>query len=235
MTVSVKKRVYKSFFGRLFMSNLIMLLSGEDVDERNRSRKAMEIYQRSEGATPILISGSHSGYLGRTIPQGMQPECYQARDFLISQGIPERDIKVEDSSLDTLGNFYFSHPIIGKEQEIDLVTDTFHMKRSLWCARLVFGDSKRFIPNTTDKTGNTKYQRFMEGLQIRLLSRDMGKYGVKEGDYEALGRFMNKVHPFYCQGRPEPSAFGFMVGMFNNKRLMRLLPTQKQAYKTPPE
>ena len=213
-----------------------MLLSGENVDKRHRSKKTVELYRGYNGDVPILISGSHSGYLGRTIPQGMKPECHQAREFLISQGIPERDIRLEDSSLDTLGNFYFSRPLIEREQQtVDLVTDAFHMNRSLWCSRLVFGNSKTFVPSVTAQTTNTNFQKFMESLQVRLLGRDMGKYGVKEGDYDALGRFMNEVHPFYCAGKPEPSAFGLMVRLFQNKGLMKLLPTQKQAYKTIPD
>lgn len=214
------------------MSDLILLLSGEDVDERNRSKKTLELYSHYSTTVPILIAGSHSGYLGRTIPHGMKPECQQAREFLISQGVPERDIRVEDTSLDTLGNFYFSYPLIEVGQKtVDLVTDAFHMGRSLWCARRVFGDSKTFVPNVTTKAENTRFQRFMEHMQVTLLSHDMKKHRVREGDYDALTRFMDEVHPFYCQGPPSTSAFGLMVKMFNHKRLMTLLPTQKQAYK----
>ena len=212
--------------------DLIMVLSGEDTKERHRSKKAIEVYQRFDGEAPILVSGSHSGYLGREVPKRMTRECHQARDYLISQGIPERDISCEEASLDTIGNFYFSYPLIGEHQNrIDLVTDEFHMNRSMWCARLVFGDSKVFVPSRTTQTGNTYFKRVMEELQVILLSQDMKKYDVKDGDYEALSRFMNDVHPFYCQDQPGFSMFGLMVRLFKNKRLREMLPTQKQAYK----
>lgn len=214
------------------MSQLIMMLSGEDTERRHRSRKTIDVHYSFFGQAPILISGSHSGYLGRKLPTGMTSECEQAKDFLVSNQIPEKDITLEYSSLDTLGNFYFSYPLIREEQnQVYLVTDRFHMKRSLWCSRLVFGSSKEFIPCLTGQTRNTGYQKLIENLQIVLLKGDMMRYGVAEGDYEALGNFMYESHPFYYVGEQKPSLFGVMVRLFSNKTMFKMLPTQKQAYK----
>ena len=214
------------------MSKLIMILSGEDIIQRHRSKKGLDLYYRYNGKVPILISGSHSGYLGRETPSWMKKECWQARDFLISQGISNEKISCEEHSLDTLGNFYFSQPLIrDNEDEIDLVTDKFHMDRSLWCARLVFGNSKKFVPILTEQTQNTPYQKTIENLQIALLRIDMTRYDVKSGDYTTLTKFMNDVHPFYCNGQAKPSTFGSMIKAFGNKKALKFLPTQKQAYK----
>ena len=212
--------------------DLVMILSGEDVERRHRSRRAIELYRKYNENVPILISGSHSGYLGRELPEGMIRECWQIKEFLLSEGVPEEAITCEERSLDTLGNFYLSHSIIKDDQEkIDLVTDAFHMMRSLWCSELVFGNTREFNPQSTTQKINTRYQKWIESLQVALLSRDMKRYCVKNGDYGALTRFMKEVHPFYCGGKAKPSNFGLMVKVLKNKKLLRMLPTQRQAYK----
>lgn len=76
-------------------TDLIMILSGEDTKERHRSKKAMQIFSEFNGDTPILVSGSHSGFLGRELPKGMKRECHQIADFLISQSIPSEKITCE--------------------------------------------------------------------------------------------------------------------------------------------
>lgn len=212
--------------------DLIMVLGGEDTERRNRSRRALQLYFEKCGKSQILISGSHSGYLGKNLPNGMKKECDQSAEFLISQGIPNEHILREGLSLDTLGNFYFSYPMISQEiRTVNLVTDGFHMRRSLWCSNLVFGDSKNFIPNFTEQNRNTIYCRIIERLQELFLDRDMRKYGVKNGDYGALKRFMEEVHPFYCNGQVKSSMFGTMIKIFGRKEFINLLPTQRQASK----
>lgn len=214
-------------------SSLIMVLSGENTVQRHRSKTTLELYHQQHGKTPILISGSHSGFLGRELPPKMKRECHQTADYLISQGIPSAHIRCEESSLCTLGNFYFSQPMILPDQyQIALVTDPFHMNRSLWCSRTVFGDSKEVTPVPTQNPFSGLYKSFIEKVQVRLLTRDLRRFGVKDGDYDSLTEFMRQTHPFYCASTPNWSMYGTFVNVLkkNMKFTRFILPTQRQAY-----
>ena len=213
--------------------DLIMILSGEDTKLRHRSQRAIQMFSESNGDTPILVSGSHSGFLGRTLPKEMKRECHQVADFLLSQGVPKRMISCEEQSLDTLGNFYFSRQLIGADQrEIALITDPFHMGRSRYCAELVFGDSKHFNPEPTNNPRSGSYTRFIEWIQKVIVAKDMKKLGVERGDYSALSRFMEKAHPFYSKDTPEKSLYGRFIALFRGNMALAkfFLPTQRQAY-----
>ncbi|MBS3081951.1 YdcF family protein, partial [Candidatus Pacearchaeota archaeon] len=177
--------------------DLIMILSGEDLSQRHRSKKAIALYRDYNGEVPILISGSHSGFFGRELPKDMERECRQAEKFLMSKGIPRETIICEEQSLDTLGNFYFSHQLIEpSKKKIALITDPFHMNRSRYCANLVFGEDAEFISEPTDNPQGGLYISFIEWIQRVIIARDMETLGIKKGDYKRLRDFIERVHPF---------------------------------------
>ena len=212
-----------------------MILSGEHRRERHRSKKALELFRRYKGEVSILITGSHSGLLGRDLPRGMNKECYDMADFLVINDIPVSRMRIEERSVCTLGNFFFSYPLIDEnETDIELITDRFHMGRSLWCAEAVFGNKKKFTPAYTSNEQTSHYKIFMEKMQTALLKADFNIYKVKMGDYDSLNRFMREVHPFYCENpeRMKLSAYRTFVRIFKNPWIaQRFLPTQKQAYR----
>jgi len=167
------------------------------------------------------------------LPIEMKRECHQVADYLISQGIPSDKITCEEQSLCTIGNFYFSHQLISPEQrEISLITDPFHMNRSSYCAQLVFGKDKSFTPELTDNPRGGLYTSFIEWIQRAIIAKDMKRLNINNGDYQALTRFMNQTHPFYCEGTPEKSSYGKFIKVLGaNKKFAKFfLPTQRQAY-----
>lgn len=218
---------------------LIMVLSGENRTERHRSKRTAELYFEYNEKTPILISGSHSGLLGREKPDGMIKECDEVLGSLMSLGVPKNAVRRESKSLCTLGNFFMSYPLISEEEnDIDLVTDDFHVSRARWCSKVVFGNvaegNKLFFPKTTTNFKNNLYTRLMEGVQTAILSEDLARFGVTPGDYGSLKRYMETTHPFYSTD-PEnqrSSLYGKFINIFKNKKISQtFLPTQKQAYK----
>lgn len=217
---------------KISQPDLIMVLSGENPVERHRSKKAVELYFKYGEQVPILVSGSHSGLLGRTLPEGMKRECHQTRDSIASKNVPSDSIRLEENSLCTLGNFFLSFPHIrSHELEIDLVTDKFHMSRSLWCSNVLFGGTKKFNPQNTENALANPYSIFIESFQKKLLGLDFLIYGVSPGEYDSIFRYMREVHPFYSESTPPFSFYGVFTKIMQNKRLaQRILPTQKQAY-----
>jgi uncharacterized SAM-binding protein YcdF (DUF218 family) len=78
----------------------------------------------------ILISG------GVYFTDSRANEAKELQKFLISAGIPEKDIIVEDKSLNTHENALFSSEILQKNypnQKYLLITSAFHLRRAKGC------------------------------------------------------------------------------------------------------
>jgi uncharacterized SAM-binding protein YcdF (DUF218 family) len=83
----------------------------------------------------ILISG-----LGPSPDQ--KPECEIFKSYALENGVAEEAVLLERRASNTLENFIFSRPIIGKEvgweniRSIAIAGKPFHMRRALMAARM---------------------------------------------------------------------------------------------------
>jgi len=77
------------------------------------------------GAAPFVLFTGGNSVVGA--PSGGQAMANVAQ----AAGLPDRAILVEHQSQSTLQNALFSEPVIGDAQAIILVTDAFHMPRSV--------------------------------------------------------------------------------------------------------
>lgn len=122
------------------MSNLkqiYLILTGEDESKRPRSKKLIELirtHQFQDDEFKIIISGYSAFLLNQD-----SSESFRLKQYLVSKGINEKNIILEEESMDTLGNMYFSYKLISnlifnedKNQRImiTLITENFHLKRS---------------------------------------------------------------------------------------------------------
>lgn len=171
--------------------DLLVLLGGED-SRKLRSNRAGEIYS-TRGGIPILACGNSSGFTGKVYEES---EAELMKRHLITQGAREGDILTETKSSDTLENFYFAYPMIPSNLRIGLVTEQFHMRRALWCARKVFGARDIFIPVTVE-SGVRLIDFVVEGAIQLALMTDL--LDIPGGDYESLTRWMQTCHPYYCE------------------------------------
>jgi len=207
--------------------DLLVELGGEDSKTKSRSHKAIEIY-RDHGRLPIVISGSHSGIIGPELPPGTDTEYNEVSRFLLSEGVRDEDLEVEKEALDTLGNFYFLRRggFVPEGSEVGLITDTFHMPRSLFSARKVFGESANFIPITANTKINfndkamERFYRFLTALDLR---------GIKNGDFEAIEHFMKNKHPYYSQDYWKNQEFSWQGAAIN---ILRKMDKKKISYFT---
>lgn len=93
---------------------------------RARAEGAAELYHR--GVAPIVVTtGAH-----HRNPPG---EAVVARDILVSLGVPEAVIRLEEKSRNTIGNFNFARALVPDAVRIYVVTEPFHMGRALRIAR----------------------------------------------------------------------------------------------------
>ena len=102
---------------------------------KDRCDKAIEVY-RKDPTPPILVPSGG---------QGADEVCSEAmaiKNYLLSQGIPEEKIKMEDQSTTTWENLKFSKMLIESfpgRHYVALVTSNYHVYRALrYCSKLNF-------------------------------------------------------------------------------------------------
>jgi uncharacterized SAM-binding protein YcdF (DUF218 family) len=130
------------------IKKIYLILGGEDENKRPRTKKLLDLIRNdilNNIDYKIIISGFSWFNLNST-----SSESSRIRKYLIEKNISEKNIILEEESLDTLGNMIFSHIIIEKlirenlndEIEIILITEGFHMKRSKELFLRIFKDIK---------------------------------------------------------------------------------------------
>lgn len=111
------------------------LLGGDRVPKllQDRLDKAIEVY-RSDPSPTILIPSGGQG------PDEKIPEAEAMKRYLLSKGIPEKDIIPEERSTTTLENLRFSQEILDSREGrkyTALVTSNYHVYRALrYCRRI---------------------------------------------------------------------------------------------------
>ena len=112
---------------------------GAGVDENGvagplsigRARTCAQLY--AEGAAPVvLFTGGNHVTTATSSGQAMA-------DIARAEGVPREAMRIECGSHSTLQNALFSKPMIGDAQSLIIVTDAFHMPRSL-ASFAVMGD-----------------------------------------------------------------------------------------------
>ena len=96
---------------------------------RERIRHAIDLYQQKR--VSVLI------FTGGTPKEGYETEAQVGKAYAMSQGIPERDIIIEEKSRDTSENFAFTKTEIQNSSlnTFLIVSDPYHMYRSMMIAK----------------------------------------------------------------------------------------------------
>lgn len=113
------------------IKHVFLILCGENEQHRPRSNQLLSLIEHQHNYK-VIVSGFSSFSID---PESS--ESSRLSDYLISHGIDESDIILEDRSMDTLWNLVFSHIIVedllqtySHIDSITLITDTFHLHRS---------------------------------------------------------------------------------------------------------
>ncbi len=101
---------------------------------RGRIDAAIRFYRRQEqetGKRPIIICSGGQG------PREPLSEALSMKNYLLTQGIPEEQIRLEEQSTNTYENFRFSNQIIGSpDAKTAFFTTKYHVFRSgIWARR----------------------------------------------------------------------------------------------------
>ena len=122
-------------------NNVAVLLGGPGMIPY-RADKGIWLYEEQK-VEKVLVSGG-IGYLNT---DRTTPEAFKMRDYLLSQGIPDKDILVEPFSRSTIENMANSLAILEgllynlNETELTVVTSDFHLRRSMGLLINALGNS----------------------------------------------------------------------------------------------
>ncbi|MDD5888501.1 MAG: YdcF family protein [bacterium] len=163
--------------GKLVSADIGIVLGGVSMIP-DRVNKAFELYKKGI-IKKILVSGGIGHFnLKRTIT-----EAQAMKDYLLSLGLLDEDILVEDKSRNTYENFLYSYHLLKEKMDLKgisftLITSDFHMKRAKELFKYFFKDSKFITCSVMDgktdkdmwkKSFKGRYTIRLEGLLLRSL------------------------------------------------------------------
>lgn len=162
-----------------------------------RIEKGVELYRA--GVAPVLIlCGRHSYQLDRVPPLTEAMVMFQHARSL---GVPEENIVLEQRSMDTIGNAYFTkHQILEPRgmRSITLVTSAVHATRAAYIFRKILGSGYTIdvvgaeggIPEEQMRQRTEHEQRALEIIRQWLDA-------VPDGDDERITELLLQDHPVY--------------------------------------
>lgn len=137
---------------------------------QDRVETAYELYE-SEKVRKILVSGDHS--------RKDYDEVDAAREYLLSKGVPDRDIFLDHAGFDTYDSIYRAKNIFQVDSMI-VVTQNFHLPRALYIAKSL----------GTDAVGASSDLHIYSGLEYLMLREDFA-------DLKAWLDVLLKIKPKY--------------------------------------
>ncbi len=161
---------------------------------RSRVDKAVELY--NQGLAPqIIMSGCCSDKLD------IQPKDTEATlmaDYAMERGVPAGVILLEEDSVDTLGNFYYSKMKYLEDcswYHVGFVSTEWHTHRSNWLAEMVLGPDYEVTGYSsatpfgwTDEDINTS-----RTYNVDLLEKTKTQLaGITPGDHESIEPFLGR-------------------------------------------
>lgn len=167
-----------------------------------RLNKAILLFKKHPGGR-IALSGKYSFLYGKEKP--LSTEAEKMAEYLINQGISKKDILLEKLSKDSIGNAYYLKKSIfipQKERAAIVVTSSYHLERTRYIFKKIFGSSYSFefigvlehLPFQEEKMVAKRQKELL--LKIKQLLSNM-----KDGDHNFLKDKLYKLS-FYREKRP---------------------------------
>lgn len=169
---------------------IILGYSNDESDPVFKSRVNKAAQLMAEGMAPqLLLSGCCSDKLD------IRPKVTEAvamRDYLIDQGVPPGIILLEEESVDTMGNFYYTKTRFLEPcswYDIGFVSTPWHAFRSQYLAEVILGPDfdvtaySSEMPNGWTQEDDARSEQYNRDMLAQARTQ-LGD--VKPGDHEAV-------------------------------------------------
>lgn len=172
---------------------LVLGISTKKKLFKERVEKAVKLYRKGN-APKVIFSGRWWGGLK------IKPRATEARlmsEYARFKGIPRRFLLLEEKSLDTMGNFYFTKKLILKPKKLRhllIITKSTHIPKARYLAKKILGEKYRFKFVGTNLSAHPP-----EGHSTVLAVKKIFK-AVQGGDDKAIAQILAN-HPYYRRYR----------------------------------
>jgi uncharacterized SAM-binding protein YcdF (DUF218 family) len=161
-----------------------------------RARRAAGLY-RSGRAARIVMSGAYGMY----DPAPPRAEANVMAEIAVAAGVPQGSITAETRSRDTIGNVWFTKPLLGGPagQVVTVVTSDWHAARVRYLAQVIWGPGYQVaVEPLADETGTRPPQEIARWEAGLLAVSRRWLAGVRPGDDAAVAAVLAREHPVYA-------------------------------------
>jgi uncharacterized SAM-binding protein YcdF (DUF218 family) len=162
-----------------------------------RARRAAALY-RAGRAQRIVMSGAYGMY-DRPSPRA---EATAMAEIAVAAGVPPGDITVETRSRDTVGNIWFTKPLLGEPggQRVIVVTSDWHAARVRHLTQVIWGPGYRVAVEPLTGEGGTRPQEEIARWEAGLLAVSQRWFAaIRPGDDAAIAAVLAREHPIYAE------------------------------------
>ena len=161
-----------------------------------RARRAVALY-RSGRAHRIVMSGAYGMY----DPQPPRAEAIVMAQIAIAAGVPQDDLSVEAQSRDTIGNLWFTKPLLYQHgwHRVIVVTSGWHAPRVRYLTQLIWGPSYTVAIEPVRGEQNTRPVEEIAIWEAGLLAVSRRWFAtIQPGDDAAIAAVLAQEHPIYA-------------------------------------
>ncbi len=170
---------------------------------KTRLEKAKEIFLKNKSAR-ILFCGRYS-FLYSKNNRPAKTEAQAGKEYLLKIGVPGKNIYMENKSKDTIGNAYYAKKLYfipRKEKEAIIITSDFHLERSRFIFKEIFGSGYdfKFIATPSNLKAENKAKIIARQKELLAKTRDLLK-NMHGGNHNFLKGKLYKIK-YYKEARP---------------------------------
>jgi uncharacterized SAM-binding protein YcdF (DUF218 family) len=161
-----------------------------------RARRAAALY-RSGRACPIVMSGAH----GMFDPPPLRAEAMAMAQVAVAAGVAEEDIAVEARSRDTIGNIWFTKPLLAERgwHRVIVVTSGWHAPRVRNLTQTIWGPSYSVAIEPVTGEQSTRPTEEIVVWEAGLLAVSRRWFAaIRPGDDAAIAAVLAREHPIYA-------------------------------------
>lgn len=161
-----------------------------------RARRAAALY-RSGRARRIVMSGAYGMY----DPSPPRAEATAMAEIAVAAGVPSGSVTAETRSRDTIGNIWFTKPLLGEPagQRVIVVTSGWHAARVRYLTQVIWGPGYRVAVEPLAGETSTRPPEEIACWEAGLLAVSRRWFAaVRPGDDAAIAVVLARDHPIYA-------------------------------------
>jgi uncharacterized SAM-binding protein YcdF (DUF218 family) len=161
-----------------------------------RARRAAALYRLGR-AQRIVMSGAYGMY----DPPPRRAEAMAMAEIAVAAGVPSGAITAETRSRDTIGNIWFTKPLLGEPagQRVIVVTSGWHVARVRYLTQVIWGPGYRVAVEPVTGEASTRPPEEIARWEAGLLAVSRRWFAaIRSGDDVAIAAVLARDHPIYA-------------------------------------